>query len=136
MFYLLEKSENGYALFYIPWDTDLGYGITWIDGFVHNLDISLTGNIKRVEYEDMQEQYPDLEEQMAQRWGTLRQSVFSVESLLDVLDENESILKASGAYQREHERWGLYYDGKDSWESIEDFIVQRLEILDGLYRVK
>ena len=136
MFYLLEKSENGYALFYIPWDTDLGYGITWIDGFVHDPDISLTANIKRVEYEDMQEQYPDLEEQMAQRWGTLRQSVFSVESLLDVLDENESILKASGAYQREHERWGLYYDGKDSWESIEDFIVQRLEILDGLYRVK
>ena len=135
MFYLLEKSENGYALFYIPWDTDLGYGVTWIDGFVHNPGISLTANIKRTEYEDMQEQYPDLEEQMAQRWGTLRQSVFSLESLLDVLDENESILKVSGAYQREHERWGLYYEGKDTWESIEAFIIQRLEILDGLYRV-
>lgn len=135
MFYLLLPSEQGYSRFLIPWDTDMGFGTSWRDGegFVYTPDEMLTRNVVRMEYDDMLALYPSLDERMAERWFELRENVLSWENIRALLNEAQSKLCNSGAYDRDAAVWGVRYGGQDTHEALEQWIQERLQWCDEYY---
>ena len=71
-----------------------------------------------------------MDQVVAARWFQLRQSVFAEEHLLSTLEGLSGQIAASGAMERDYDRWGLYVS---SPRPLEDFIRDRLEFLDGYY---
>lgn len=134
MYYYLRKEASGYRLHLIPWDTDMGLGVIYSNGFVHDYDASLRMTVTRREYSQMSALYPDLEERMGARWRQLRQGVLSTDNLLQLLEGQIQVLSQSGAYARDGQRWEPYYGGTDTQESVLRFVRERLGLLDEQYR--
>lgn len=134
MYYYLRKEASGYRLHLIPWDTDMGLGVIYSNGFVHDYDASLRMTVTRREYSQMSALYPDLEERMGARWRQLRQGVLSTDNLLRLLEGQIQVLSQSGAYARDGQRWEPYYGGTDTQESVLRFVRERLGLLDEQYR--
>lgn len=134
MYYCLLKEASSYRLSMIPWDTDMGLGIVYSDGFVHDFDVSLHMNVTRREYSQMSALHPDLEERMGMRWWQLRQGVLSTDNLIQQLESQIQVLSQSGAYARDRQRWEPYYGGVDTQESVLRFVRERLALLDDLFQ--
>lgn len=133
MFYLLRKTDDGYTMYLIPWDTDLAFGTTWTDRFVYDYDLNLKTPLHRQEYAALSENDPQLEQKLAQRWRQLRQGILSLETVLAKLEELNEKLTASGALAREHQVWGLMYEGEDTAASLEEYARDRFAWLDTYY---
>ncbi len=135
IFFLLEKTDTGHELLFLPWDTDMSLGVVWEKegGFSVGYEKSLGASVRRMEFESFLQQEPELEEQMARRWQQLRQTMYSEDTLKSVLTELESQSGLQAARAREEQRWGLYYGGRDSLEQFWDHVLQRVKILDEFY---
>ena len=132
-FYLLKWQEDGYQLFMIPWDTDLSWGITYTTDFTYDYQRSMNAQVLRREYAGMLQKHPDLKMMMSLRWSELRQSVFSEEHILTLLEENQTTLTRSGAMNRDRTCWGQFFKGKDTTEKLSRFLQERLLRLDEYY---
>jgi len=133
MFYLLKQTEAGYRLHLLPWDTDMSWGVVWQDGFAYDFADSLQKTALRREYYWMKKFYPDLDRQMAQRWFELRETLLTMKTVTAILEQEQSVLDASGAQKRDTNCWGLYYGGDDSLENLYKNIEARFEWLDTYY---
>ena len=136
IFYLLKKSDDGYRMQLLPWDTDMSWGTVWRDeagGFVYDFEASRQLVALRQEYDWMKRYHPDLDQQMARRWTQLRESLLTMETMTDILEQEQRVLDTSGAQRRDIDRWGLYYEGKDSLENLYRSIEARLEWVDAYY---
>ncbi len=135
MFFLLKESEDGYRMHMLPWDTDMAWGIVWDDedGFVYDFERSRQMTVLRKEYAWMKSHHPDLDQQMAQRWFQLRESLLTLENMTAVLEQEQAVLDASGAQNRDTDRWGLYYEGQDSLENLYRSLEARLTWVDDYY---
>lgn len=135
MFYYLKYDEErqGYDLYFIPWDTDMSFGLYWEDGFTYNYQKSLTTTAYRIEYYTQQLYSQEMDRQLAQHWQELRSSLFSEDNILAVLDYNQNRILSSGAYQRDQEKWGLFHQGADTQENLHSFCAERLSWLDTYY---
>ena len=116
----------------IPWDTDMSFGVYWIDGSgFQYIPESVEIMEYRMEYEALKQQYPDLDERMAKRWQELRQTIFSAENLLGKIDAYRYTILMSGAVDRDFNILGWYsWGGLDIPENLKLYIENRLEILD------
>ena len=135
MFYLFEKEGNNYHLSFIPWDVDMTWGIYYTDGFCYAYDKSMRVQVERMEYEGVLGQYPEVQEQQALRWFSLRESVLSTENVLRTFEMINQNLNDSGARQRDWETWGLCHNGEDSPEQLRRFLEERLSLLDDRYQM-
>lgn len=134
MFYVLQKSEAGYEMYLVPWDTDLSMGIIYDAGFVYDYETSMQAFPIRIDYEKMKELYPDLDTRIAQRWYELRDSVFAPGTQLEhILEENKQCILESGAFERDNQRWGFYYGGEDTIEKLFQWCEERVEKMDEYY---
>lgn len=136
MFYILEPTQSGYHCRMTPWDTDMGFGLSWKEGYGYVFDRHeemITYPVTRFEYEDMAALYPDLDERIAARWFELREDVLSWENFELLLDKAESKLCDSGAYARDKAVWGERYDGQDTHEALEQWTWDRLQWCDTFY---
>ncbi len=133
MFYVLRDTGDGYEVSLLPWDTDTAFGITWIDNFAYDYDISMNKIVQRYEYPTMQEKYSDLDELVAARWKELRSTVYTEEVIKGIIDESLSFVNESGAFKRDTAKWFNYYYGKDSHENLYKFCIERLSVLDEYY---
>ena len=136
IFYLLRKTEDGYRLQLLPWDTDMSWGTVWRDeagGFVYDFEASRENVVLRVEYDWMQDYHPDLNHQMAKRWQELRKDLLTMENVTAILEREQQILDASGAQKRDTQQWGLYYNGKDSLENLYRSVEARFAWVDDYY---
>lgn len=129
MFYALDSNRKGYELSWIPWDTDLSFGVTW----GYSYEESLTANIERQELHTIRKCQTDLDELITQRWKELRKTTYEEESIVSVCDELYGVLSTSGALQRDTEHWGNLHDGQDHLENLKIFIHERLDFLDEYY---
>lgn len=138
MFYLLQAQGDGYVCSMIPWDVDMAFGTTWVDGvgFQYGGDRMLTYMPKRRGYDDMLALHPELEEQLSTRWFELRQGVFSWENIQSTLQETLQTIYDSGAYEREFQTWKPRYEGQDTHEVLEQWIQDRLQWCDEYYANK
>lgn len=129
MFYLLTEQDGQHCLSWILWDMDYSFKSYGTDG----LSDDVSGMAFRPEYAVLKERFPDLDIQLAKRWQELRSTTFSDENLStlywDLLEE----LTASGAFQRDLEKWGCMYGGTDSHERLIRWILNRTQLLDEYY---
>ena len=75
IYYVIQRESGNESLNFVPWDTDMSFGVYWQDGF-NILPESVDNITYRMEYEKLKEQYPQLDDLMAMRWKELRTTVF------------------------------------------------------------
>lgn len=134
MYYLLRKEQEKYCLYLIPWDTDMGLGVTWTTYIDYDYDVSMSKIVKRNEYNAVAAAYPDLDARIAERWKQLRQKELSEENVRNLLETQIDLVTSSGSIDRDHAKWGLKYEGKDdSHAAVLRFVQERLQKLDEYY---
>lgn len=136
MFYLLKEDADGYRMYLLPWDTDMSWGTVWNEeygGFSYDFEASRQNVTLRREYDLLKAQYPDLDRQMARRWFELRETLLTPENMQAVLEREQQMLDACGVLQRDQEKWGLFYKGKDSRENLCKSVEARLAWVDAYY---
>lgn len=134
MYYILSAEEAGYRMYLLPWDTDLSMGLKWVPGrFAYDYDGTIEGFSIRQEYSSVKKRYSQLGEWIAQRWRELRETVVSAASVERCIRENIDTIEKSGAFQRDHERWGLYNGGEDTWEALIRWCTERIDLMDQRY---
>lgn len=132
IYYAVENSSAGESLSLIPWDTDMSFGVYWIDGSGFSYAPESVEIIEyRMEYAALKSQYPDLDMRMANRWKELRENVFSAENILGKIDAYRYTVLMSGAVDRDFNMLGWYsWGGQDTPENLKVYIENRLRILD------
>ena len=134
MFYAVYEQGDDTQVLMVPWDMDMSLGIGFADQFVLNPDEYQDSLLNRKEYDVMKAQYPDLDQQLARRWFTLRHSIYSESNLKHTIEQLCSILYSSGGMTRDLNRNGLIYGGRDTPEAMWNFILARLDFLDEYYQ--
>lgn len=134
VFYLFECLENNeYDISYIFGNTDMSFGLRWIDDFVYDVEYTKDLIINRQEYESMKVLYPELDQMMKERWVELRKTVLTDTKIWRKLEQYEEQIVNSGAMLRDKELWGIYTTNEDTIENLESFIKYRLQFLDRYY---
>lgn len=135
MYYLLKYTDDGYVLYFIPWDMDMTLGLCWLDGgYAYDPDYAMSNIVCRNEYYVKENNPEQLDVAFAARWKELRSTVYTEENFLPILEYNYNVIHDSGALSRDRTKWGTYYgDGVDVQENLYNFARERLEYLDGYY---
>lgn len=136
MYYVFLWNGTSYTQFFIPWDTDVSFGIFYSDELhrlVYDYNLAMNNIPYRREFGNVQSVHPEIHETMATRWKMLRQSVFSLDNVHSILFSLETELNHSGVLQRDQQRWGTFFQGEDTVEMLYRFIEERLVILDVMY---
>lgn len=135
IFRLFNNIDEKLDVNYILWDTDMCFGITWkeIIGFCYDYDTTIYHIQYRNEFAQALKSNPKLEKMVAERWFELRQTLFSNEKIEETINDCYKTIAESNSLQRDYEKWGLYYNGKDTMDSLYTFIDMRLEYLDQYY---
>jgi hypothetical protein len=141
--YLAFKNVDGKkVVLYTPWDLD----ITWGNVYTGELDTNLSESYGIDEYKNVIKAYGNLEALIAnndeQIWNlilakyhSLREGLWSLESLNGMIDEYEDDIYGSGAFRRDMERWpdGTYNDPDEGLDAFREYVAKRLEKLDEYY---
>lgn len=134
IYYVIQRDNGKDVLSFIPWDTDMSFGIYWSDGFKF-LPETVQNVSNRLEYNSLVAQYPQVEELLAKRWKELRITVFSEENIIKKIDAYYGELYASGALHRDFNVLGWYaWGGNDTVDGLKTYIQERLLILDEKYK--
>ena len=134
IYYVIQGEDNAESMSFIPWDTDMSFGIYWNDGFRY-MPESAEYITYRIEYEKLKEQYPELDTMMKERWKELRQTVFSNTNILSKADQYTLTVCDSGALERDFNYLGWNsWGGEDTLDGFKAYIVRRLQVLDELYQ--
>lgn len=134
IFYVIECSEDKETLKFIPWDTDMSFGIYWNDGFKY-LPETVENVTYRMEYEEILAEYPELEQMMKDRWKELREDIFTEENIFSKIDEYTALINENGAFKRDYNYLGWNtWGGEDTLENFKEYVQRRLQVLDELYQ--
>lgn len=104
--YLSVKDITKYHCFLLtPWDMDSSLGGLWNGHYSNNFTLPYRYNniapYNRLYAKDMD----GFREEVKNRWIELASTVLSVASVHTTLDDYASLLRISGAWQREYQRW-------------------------------
>ena len=134
IYYVIQRNGQKEQLRFVPWDTDMSFGIYWADGF-KLLPETVETVTYRNEYEDLLAQYPQINDMMAKRWKELRKSVLSDENIFGKIDAYDCELTFSGARHRDYNVLGWNsWGGEDTLDNLKTYIQRRLEILDEKFK--
>ncbi|MBR5486268.1 MAG: CotH kinase family protein [Oscillospiraceae bacterium] len=136
MYYLLRSIDEGYELYLVPWDTDMSFGIAWIEEYGYNdynYEKSMNRSVLRQEYKNMKKIYPELDIMMAQRWKELRDEVYTTENISGIIWENNDKINQSASFTRDINTWWTNYDGEDTVDNLYIYCVERLRWMDNYY---
>lgn len=133
MYYLLKNEQGEYRLYLIPWDTDMGLGVTWVTQIEYDYQASMGKTVKRREYDAVVSAWPDLDQRIVNRWQQLRQKELSEDNVKNLLEEQIYRITDSGAFDRNNNRWSLRYGGQDTHEAVLRYVQERLRVLDAYY---
>lgn len=130
IYYVIQRDGQEETLEFVPWDTDMSFGIYWADGF-KLLPETVESVTYRNEYDALLAQYPLLDAMMAERWKELRNTIFSNENIFEKIDAYDCELTFSGAMHRDYNVLGWNsWGGEDTLDNLKSYIQRRLEILD------
>ncbi len=136
MYHVLKKTDDGYAHFLVPWDTDQSFGVVWKEGFAfcYDYQMSLGEFGVRMETPALQKTYPEYQQKAIERWNYLRQTTLAEEKILSYIDELYGQLSISGAFARDVSVWSNRYGEADTVSALKDFVRDRLAFVDEHYR--
>ena len=135
MYYVLKDVGNGYVMYFLPWDTDMVFGVVGApSGFKYDKTNALMGTAYRPETVLYYNTDSDIYNTMADKWKTMRGTVFTDENIHNKINEYVTLLNDSGVYIREQEKWEMnLYNGLQTIESVSDYIDKKLEMMDYKY---
>lgn len=142
-YYYAQKTDTGWKITYIPWDLDQTFGNGWWachnDGTMNSTAALILGRDEACgDGYEVETQLPALAQSRAgngellRRWKQLRAGVFSDESVIGLLTENQNQLEESGALIRERESWSAG-EPEGTYEAICEFTLLRLSYLDEYF---
>lgn len=134
MFYVARFQENGYKFYFAPWDMDL----TWGNVSVGEENPLYTDFEMDTYDDDIPWETADrliflnvngAADKMQKLYIQLRNTVLSNEYMLDKIEELDLLLRNSGAYKRDQERWpeGAHTENSNK---LKTYVKKRLEFLD------
>ena len=126
MFYLLRPVGDGYQLSLIPWDTDFSLGLSYQDGFVYDFEESVQSECYRQEYQSLVELYPQLPTFCEEYWRGYQESMYHLDAIAEMVQKYSDQLLFSGGYKRDIQRWGLVYQGDDTWDALLRWCEERI----------
>ena len=133
VYYVIEKSGEKETLKFIPWDTDMSFGVYWDNGF-NLIPESVEIVTYRLEYEALKEQYPQIDEMLKERWMELRETIYTEGNIIGKINLYVEQLYNSGVLHRDFNVLGWYpWGGKDTYEELVAYIQRRIEVLDEHY---
>ncbi len=139
-FYVARLQDDGSYMFeFVPWDMDQTFGNRWRG----ETDPLLTGeDFNGLRARDMNFWVSDKMELRntggyadirKERYAQLRQTVLTDDTMIQMVKDANATIVDSGAYARNKTRWP--YGGYSIiTDSVEDFIVERMEYVDSLYQ--
>ncbi|MBR2937392.1 MAG: CotH kinase family protein [Oscillospiraceae bacterium] len=135
MYHVLKKTDDGYAHFLVPWDTDQSFGVVWKAeyAFCYDYQMSLGEFGVRMETPALQKTYPEYQQKAIERWNNLRQTILTEENILAHIDELYGKLSTSGAIARDISVWSNRYGGDDTVSALKAFVCARLAFVDKYY---
>ena len=134
IYYVIERDGDQESISFIPWDTDMSFGIYWNDGF-RLLPETVETVSFRMEYDNLLKQYPETKEILEERWKELRQTIFTEENIMTKIDSYRTYLENAGAIFRDYNVLGWYSWGdRDTVEGLKTYIERRLEVIDERYK--
>ena len=134
IYYVIERDEKE-SLSFVPWDTDMSFGVYWNDGFRY-IPESVERITYREEYEELLEQFPQLNDMLRDRWKELRTTVYAEENIFTKIDHYYWNVLVSGAIYRDFNVLGWYsWGGEDTLGNLKNYVQQRLQILDEWYGI-
>lgn len=119
-------------IMYTPWDMDR----TWGNGFDDEIyNVSAQQNIlmqTNIAYLLLEQGDKDMEEAVMKRYRELRESFWSEEYIMNLLDEYENQIYDSGAYRRDKIRWpeGNYLEEEKKLGVFKEYVKERLKYMD------
>lgn len=131
MFYLLRPTDDGYQLSLIPWDTDFSLGLAYQNGFVYDFDESIQSECYRQEYPSLVERYPQLPTLCEESWRVHREDMYRLDTIAEMVQQYSDRLLFSGGYKRDIQRWGLIYEGNDTWDALLRWCEERVRWMDA-----
>ncbi len=132
-------NKYGYKLLLVPWDMDQTWGNRYVEGEGNHAissydmatDYELPINWGPVPFL-MENGDETIVAEVQARYKELRDTVWSDESIMEMLNGYEEDIYDSGAYERTMERWpdGNYYDADLELSDFKDFVTSRLAWMD------
>lgn len=96
---------SGRRFLLTPWDMDMSLGGLWDGRYSESLTLPQRYN-DRAPFNRLYDQNMDgFKDEVKERWAQLAPTVLSVASVHAVLEDNAASFRASGAWQREYQRW-------------------------------
>ena len=134
MFYVARQEEDGYKFYFAPWDMDLTWGNVSV-GEVNPLytDFEMDTYDDDIPWETADRliflNVNGAADKMQELYTRLREGILANESMLERIDELDHLLKDSGAYERDKERWpeGAHIENN---QKLKTYVKKRLEFLD------
>ena len=128
-----KKNGDGYRYLYTPWDMDMTWGYIFGEyemDYTHNYFFDL-GPFAAYPPEENAE----LQKLLSERYRELRESEWSDQAILEILDSFEEDIFASGAYARDLARWpeSRYLDSDLSLSEFKTYVLNRMHYCDGYY---
>ena len=132
------KEDGGYMLYRTIWDLNFVFGDVFVyapeDGYTR-FDPGTAESYKPTEdstydFEAYLSADPSLEDSLRQKWALWREGGVDAESVCDAAEQNLSLLKDSGALDREMERWPRQKKCGDALDEMEEWIRARFAYLD------
>ncbi len=118
------------VMLYTPWDMDR----TWGKGFASegkfvtpDQNVIMETNLVHFLLEEDDE---EIKEQLVQRYYELRESTWSEEHLLEILDTYEKQIFLSGAYGRDITRWPETNANVKDLSEFKEYVLERLSYMD------
>jgi len=131
-FYNINQNSK---LLVTPWDIDHSFGRQY-DGSEEEPDQTFRFSAKI--YERLQTEMPGYYEQLLERYASLRQSFFSLDALKQRFSDYFLLFTATGAAERETERWSgvddITLDFSAEEYYIPSWLEQRLAYTDSLFQ--
>lgn len=133
------KYQNGaYKMIYAPWDMDISWGNDFegVDTYPYaiapsqNWLMKIGGIAPLIERND-----PDIWNLVREKYKSLRDTVWSEDSINALIEQYETDIFDSAAYLRDMERWpdGLYENPEIKLNAFREHVMQRLYYMDVEY---
>lgn len=125
--YLARYSEQS-PFFIMPWDIEASWGRMWDGADSNTWGIVYNNLFKRLIETDAEE----FNDRLCSRWDEYRETLFHEDSLMLPIGNYYTLLKNSGAIERENTRWpDSLIDFDQEYLYISEWLEARLDYLDG-----
>lgn len=132
-FTLFQNVHDDFEVKYILRDTDMSFGLTWVNSFEYLPDDMINEIKNRSERKALKKIYENLDTKIFIRWTELRNSVLNYDNIIGIANLHYSNLLNNGVLIRDFEKNGIRYENKDTFENFSLFVQNRLNVLDEYY---